>query len=146
MAKTKLRQAFRISPRQRAAEGQNGNQAIFPSENPNPVLRVNCQGIIQFTNQASMHLFANRKGMVGKKMPAVFHDPIKQATETGSKQEIEIKSGGRWFECTLAYVPEAGYINIYGRDITERKQAEEALRASEERYRLFMQNFQGIAY
>ena len=39
----------------------------------------------------------------------------------------------------LGRVPEKGYVNVYGRDVTQRRRTEEALRASEKRYRSFIE-------
>ena len=41
-------------------------------------------------------------------------------------------SGERTYSLTLAPVHDAGYINFYGRDVTEEKQAKEALIAAKE--------------
>lgn len=46
----------------------------------------------------------------------------------------------------LKHNGELDFICAYGTDITERKKAEEAVRESEEKYRSFVQNLQGIAF
>ena len=64
----------------------------------------------------------------------------------GNKKEIEIVYDGRTVSCTIAPVVDAGYVNIYGTDITSRKMAVEALRESEQRFSRFMQQLPGLAW
>jgi signal transduction histidine kinase len=54
-----------------------------------------------------------------------------QILKSGSSEEIEVECGNRIFSLVMAPVPDAGYANIYGIDITDRKLAEEDL----EKYR-----------
>ena len=42
------------------------------------------------------------------------------------QQDVEL--GGRFYSVSVTPFPGEGYANVYGRDITERKKAEEALR------------------
>ncbi len=91
-------------------------------------------------------LYKSLDELIGKTLHDVFPSPqadsilsaIRQALET--KQTINIEYSlpvdGRelWFATSISPISENSVIGV-ARDITERKQAEEALRASEERYR-----------
>jgi len=46
---------------------------------------------------------------------------------SGKRGAAEAEHGGRIFSFSVVPVPEAGYVNLYGRDITERKQARHLL-------------------
>ena len=52
------------------------------------------------------------------------------AEKSFNTKSIDISMGDRIYEFTIAPVVEAGYVNIYGRDITDRKKAESELKSS----------------
>jgi PAS domain S-box-containing protein len=102
----------------------------FPAENPNPVMRVTSEGVLLYSNDASEPLLALWNISVGQVMPDDWCARIEGVSKSGQGTGIEVRSGELVFECILAPVAGACYVNLYGRDITERKQAEEALHAS----------------
>jgi PAS domain S-box-containing protein len=110
----------------RQAEAEAKSLSNFPDENPDPVLRLNGQGIILYANHAGQAVLEAWKAAVGQAAPAFLLAKIAKAFETRSRQSIELSVGGRVFSFTIAPILDAGYVNLYGSDITERKQAEEA--------------------
>jgi PAS domain S-box-containing protein len=98
------------------------NLARFPSENPNPVLRVARDGILLYANNASRPVLSEWRCQVGQAVPDDWRQTILEVFASGSYKRVEAEHTGRVFAFVVAPVPEADYVNLYGRDITERKE------------------------
>ncbi len=102
------------------AEERLQSLARFPDESPQPVLRVSPDGSVMYANKASEPLMAS--WVSGRYLPALTF-----AWESGKKQEIEIHEASRSYAVTIVPFPGVGYINLYGRDVTEEKSLAERL-------------------
>lgn len=102
--------------------------ASIPEESPSPVLRVDKDGVLLYANAAS-RLFMEEEGFeLGRPVPQGWRERFREVFEAMESREFEVSSGGRTYSFTLSPVPEAGYINVYGLDITERRRVEAELR------------------
>lgn len=102
--------------------------AKFPSENPNPVLRVDHNGILLYANQASVALLEEWVFVQGQRAPDPLRTAVLDALERDSRTETEATHSGRVYSLSIAPIKESGYANIYGLDITARVQSENKMR------------------
>jgi len=105
--------------------------ARFPSENPNPVIRVTPDGNILYSNAKAKPLIAaweKRTSQEEKDERRAYMGRLYASGETDSYESEEF---GKIWRHTFVPVVGAGYLNVYSEDITERKQLEERLRQSE---------------
>jgi light-regulated signal transduction histidine kinase (bacteriophytochrome) len=102
--------------------------ARFPAENPNPVLRLDQQGVILYANEASQSLLEDWGVSIGSQTPQFWQDIVNQALSDLSRKTVEVVRGEQVYSFVVAPIGEAGYVNLYGRDVTERIRAEEEVR------------------
>jgi PAS domain S-box-containing protein len=98
----------------------------FPEENPMPVARISLDGKILYHNRASGQL-PGWKLILGEQIPAHLFPLLQQAIVSGKQVEWDVPMGERIYSIIFLPFPEEQYANLYGYDITERKQAEEQL-------------------
>jgi PAS domain S-box-containing protein len=100
--------------------------AKFPSENPDPVLRVSEVGRLLYANEASINSLT-WKLRIGEKTPAFLQKIISDALKEGHRKTFETEHSKRTFSFIIVPVVDAGYVNLYGRDISDRKLADEEI-------------------
>jgi PAS domain S-box-containing protein len=108
--------------------------ALFPEQNPSPVLRVARDGTLLYANGASAFLLRSWNCRPGQAVPEEIRRHIAQAADSGKTAEVDVVCGPVTYSFSIAPIASEGYANLYGRDITKRKEAEEALRKSEEKF------------
>lgn len=109
-------------------EAEIRSLAAFPSESPIPVLRINRQGVITYANQPSTPLLRHWGCRPLQTLPFFWRDRIEEVLDSGSTKELEVASDDKVFSLLLAPVAELGYVNVYARDITSERLAEEELK------------------
>lgn len=113
-----------VTPRRRA-ELEVESVARFPEENPDPVLRIGSDDRLLYANSPGQLLLAELGCAVGQPAPAAWLERIAAARARGQESAFDTESGGRHYAMAAVPVTGADYVNLYGRDVTVRKQAEE---------------------
>ncbi|MGO9020200.1 MAG: PAS domain S-box protein [Syntrophobacteraceae bacterium] len=106
--------------------------ARFPDENPNPILRVSSDGKLLYASKSSALLLKSLGCKPGETLPGDWLQHALQTLSSGRSKEMELTCEEVIYSLLLVPVSDLGYLNIYGRDITERKRAEVLLQRQAE--------------
>ncbi|NQW19300.1 MAG: adenylate/guanylate cyclase domain-containing protein [Chloroflexi bacterium] len=103
----------------------------FPDQNPNPVMRVTGDQVVEYANPASDIALKAIGATVGEKLPNDFFEKIQAISDSGSSESVEVSVDGRTFSLLVVGVFEFGFINLYGTEITAIIELEKAHRDNE---------------
>ncbi len=98
----------------------------FPSKNPNPVLCLNKDGTVLYSNRAGEPLLQKWGVGVGEKLPSSIGDFVQRVISMNSPEKMAVKVGKRVYLLTFHPLPEE-YVNVYGFDISGQKELEKKL-------------------
>jgi PAS domain S-box-containing protein len=102
------------------------NLAKFPSEDPNPVLRISSDCMILYANDAGSPVLKTWRAQRGERLPEPWRKRIADVYQSGDRTTFELDcDDGHTFVITLQPIAGSGYVNAYGLDITQRKKAEQ---------------------
>jgi len=103
------------------------NIALFPKQNPDPNIRINYDGDLIQNNPAASNLdFIEYEGVTYRN-DLFFKFIIADLDKSIKRWSFEARSNDIDYSFGCVSMPEEGYINIYGRDITEQKRSQEEL-------------------
>ena len=108
---------------QKVAREKLEDMARFHTENPNPVLRLS-KNYVLLANKPSQILFGIGEG---SRIPEVLKKSVNDAFSNNNNIEMELKISDRIYNLFIVPIQGKEYANIYGMDITARKEAEDRL-------------------
>ena len=92
-------------------------------------MRVEQDGQIIYANPASEALLRLWSCTVGEYLPPDWRERVANAARNSARPTVEVECEERVYSIMIVPIPDPGYVNLYGRDITQRKQAEEEIRS-----------------
>ena len=117
-------QVLAANGRLQRALKENEVLARIPAESPSPVLRLGRNGQVLYSNQAGGDVLLTLGLKVGDFISGEWMEKLTNAFAKGIKYEFEATFHGKVYAFLVVPLPEAGYANFYGMDITGRKTAE----------------------
>ena len=98
--------------------------ARFPSENPDPVLRMDRNGRILYHNPASRILLDHWGLGEGERLPAEWLAVMQHCLQQNQVESHDIHIGDEHYELRFTPVASEDYVNLYARNITEIRRAQ----------------------
>lgn len=118
--------------------------ARFPLENPNPVLRVSYEGLTLFCNDAGKQVLGAVCQEDEPVLPPI-RTLVERAMEAGRVVMEDVALGEAVYTFNAIPIDDQRYVNLYGSNVTERHQFEQAQRESEAKFaRAFQSSPTGI--
>jgi signal transduction histidine kinase/ActR/RegA family two-component response regulator len=105
--------------------------ARCPEENPAPVLQVHRDGTLLYANTAASPLLALFGAKVGERLGETWMERFMEAGRKKTEVEISLPDDEHAFTLQCVAVPETGCVNLYGSDVTRRRNAEQQLHAAQ---------------
>jgi PAS domain S-box-containing protein len=118
----------------------------FLAKNPNPVISVEKDGKVLYSNGAGEPLLQEWGVEVGEKLPSFIGDFVQKVISRNKPEKMEVKVRKRVYLIAFHPLPEEECVNIYGFDISDQKELEEQLRKSEAKYRNLFETVQEVFY
>jgi class 3 adenylate cyclase len=103
----------------------------FPDQNPNPVFRIQWDGMLVYANPASAGLVVGLGLAIGSQLPADLCEQLLERVRAADRIMVEVEAGPRTYALLPVDVPEFGFINVYGTDVTAVKERERLARENE---------------
>ncbi len=119
--------------RRRSAERKIRDLAKFPEESPEPILRLDKDGVVLYANHSSSPLLScwETDGRCPDKQRLV-----ERILLSGEAESIETSCCKTYYGLLFVPFPEDGYVNVYGRDMTGFKRATEDLQKTHDELEL----------
>jgi len=111
----------------RKAEYKAEALARLSEESPDPILRISDHGEVHYANRPAQILLDHWTMKVGQTLPKDWSARVRTSLETQAVDHLELSCDEKIFDITLSPVPEAGYVNMYGRDVTSNRKAQERI-------------------
>lgn len=100
--------------------------AKFLSEDPFPVLRIDSNGVLIYANSASSDVLHHWNLEMGKPVLPEWKQQVEQALTNHSRSMLDIEVDGQIISFVIVPIADQGYVNLYGRDVTEERQIAES--------------------
>ncbi|HPS78969.1 MAG TPA: PAS domain-containing protein, partial [Thermoanaerobaculaceae bacterium] len=126
-----ISERIRLATALREAHDRAAWMARFPEENPRPVIRASADGTVLYRNPTAARLPGWSCG-VGQPLAPELAELVREAMdENGRELNRDVALEEKAYAVSVTPFPAEGYANLYGLDITARKQLDETLRRNE---------------
>ncbi len=106
----------------RKAEAKIESLARFPAENPNPVMRIRADGVVDYANESARTLFPHLTGVEsGKSVSPLWREHVEHALSGREPVMRDLEADGREFCAVFVPFPDNKYVNVYAMDVTQER-------------------------
>lgn len=117
--------------------------AKFPDENPNPILRINTAGVIQYANKSAKPLLDFLGCSEGGGLPPKLLDHVNEYMESPDPMPFSLNTSNHNYQFTIVALDESEELYLYGMDVTSQRFKEQQLLLSDI---VFNNSIEGIIY